>query len=71
MAALGCFDFFSKYAGEKTAIKWSNDIYWKDKKAGGVLIETTNHNNKRYAIIGIGININQTFLMKACKMLFL
>ena len=60
MAALGCFDFFSKYAGNETAIKWSNDIYWKDKKAGGILIETTNHNNKRYAIVGMGININQT-----------
>ena len=60
MAALGCYDFFSKYAGNETAIKWSNDIYWKDKKAGGILIETTNHNNKRYAIVGMGININQT-----------
>ena len=60
MAALGCYDFFSKYAGNETAITWSNDIYWKDKKAGGILIETTNHNNKRYAIVGMGININQT-----------
>jgi BirA family biotin operon repressor/biotin-[acetyl-CoA-carboxylase] ligase len=60
MAALGCYDFFNKYAGNETAIKWSNDIYWKDKKAGGILIETINHNNKRFAIVGMGININQT-----------
>ena len=64
MSALGCYDFFCKYAGNETAIKWSNDIYWKDKKAGGILMETTNHNNKRYAIIGMGININQTFFDK-------
>ncbi len=67
MAALGCYDFFSKYAGDETAIKWSNDIFWKDKKAGGILIETTNHNNKRFAIIGMGININQTFFDENIK----
>jgi BirA family biotin operon repressor/biotin-[acetyl-CoA-carboxylase] ligase len=59
MAALGCYDFFDKYAISETAIKWSNDIYWKDKKAGGILIETTQHQQKRFAIVGIGININQ------------
>ena len=53
MAALGCYDFFSKYAGDKTAIKWSNDLYWNDKKAGGILIETISHNQKRFAIITI------------------
>ena len=60
MAALGCFDFFTKYAIDSTAIKWSNDLYWNDKKAGGILIETLQHHEKRFAIIGIGININQT-----------
>jgi BirA family transcriptional regulator, biotin operon repressor / biotin---[acetyl-CoA-carboxylase] ligase len=37
--ALAIFDFFSKYAGEGTTIKWPNDIYWRDRKAGGILIE--------------------------------
>lgn len=60
MAALGCYDFFNKYAIDKTAIKWSNDLYWNDKKAGGILIETVNYQQKRFAIIGIGVNINQT-----------
>lgn len=41
-------------------IKWPNDIYVGDKKLGGILIE----NNLRgarieYAVIGIGINVNQ------------
>ena len=58
--ALGCFDFFSGYAGEKTKIKWPNDIYWGDRKAGGILIESILHGAKwKYSIIGIGININQ------------
>ena len=37
--ALGVRDFFSVYAGEETTIKWPNDLYWRDRKAGGVLIE--------------------------------
>lgn len=57
--ALGCYDFFKKYAGNNTAIKWPNDIYFNDKKAGGILIETINQQEKRWAVIGIGININQ------------
>ena len=42
MTALACYKFFSQYAGEETKIKWPNDIYWKERKAGGILIETLN-----------------------------
>jgi BirA family transcriptional regulator, biotin operon repressor / biotin---[acetyl-CoA-carboxylase] ligase len=76
--ALACYDFFAACAGDATKIKWPNDIYWRDRKAGGVLIENiisgqltndsigdSNDNNQslsawQWAIIGIGININQT-----------
>ena len=59
--ALGCLDFFTKYAQHYTSLKWPNDIYWKDRKAGGILIENVlQGNNWHYAIVGIGININQT-----------
>ena len=37
--ALAVSDFFSNYAGAATTIKWPNDIYWRDRKAGGILIE--------------------------------
>jgi BirA family biotin operon repressor/biotin-[acetyl-CoA-carboxylase] ligase len=37
--ALAAHDFFSRYAGSDTTIKWPNDIYWQDRKAGGILIE--------------------------------
>lgn len=58
--ALACFDFFSHYAGEETSIKWPNDIYWRDRKAGGILIENQlRGQNWQWAIAGIGININQ------------
>jgi BirA family transcriptional regulator, biotin operon repressor / biotin---[acetyl-CoA-carboxylase] ligase len=60
--ALGCHDFFSKYAGEGVKIKWPNDIYFHDNKSGGILIETAIKGNKwQWAVIGIGININQVF----------
>ena len=72
-AALAIHEFFSHYAGDATTIKWSNDLYWQDRKAGGMLIESvvrsqqsTVHSPQsdsaswQWSIIGIGININQT-----------
>src|SRR5450755_322744 len=59
--ALACHDFFSRYAGAReTFIKWPNDLYWRDRKAGGILIENSFRGNKwMAAIAGIGVNINQ------------
>ena len=64
--------FFSKYAGSDTTIKWPNDLYWKDRKAGGILIESIlgrrpNESESlkasskwEWAVIGLGINVNST-----------
>lgn len=61
MVAVAVHDFFGFYAGEQTSIKWPNDIYWQNKKAGGVLIENVvRGNNWNWAVVGIGLNINQT-----------
>ena len=38
--AVALHEFFTKYAGEDTKIKWPNDLYWQDRKAGGMLIES-------------------------------
>jgi BirA family transcriptional regulator, biotin operon repressor / biotin---[acetyl-CoA-carboxylase] ligase len=65
------FEFLKKFAGNETRIKWPNDIYWRDRKAAGILIENSvlggNVQNKKdsfgkwkWSIAGIGININQT-----------
>ncbi|MFZ4581270.1 MAG: biotin--[acetyl-CoA-carboxylase] ligase [Paludibacter sp.] len=41
-------------------IKWPNDIYFGNKKVGGILIENNLRASRiEYSIIGIGININQ------------
>jgi len=61
VVALACFDFFDNYTKGETCIKWPNDIYWKDRKAGGILIENVLQGNEwKFSIVGIGININQT-----------
>lgn len=58
--SLASFDLFYKIAGEGTSIKWPNDIYWRDRKAGGILIENVLQGNSwKFAVIGIGINVNQ------------
>lgn len=45
----------------KLSVKWPNDILSGHKKIAGVLIECpTKKNSIRHAIIGIGINVNQT-----------
>jgi BirA family biotin operon repressor/biotin-[acetyl-CoA-carboxylase] ligase len=69
--AVGTHFFFSRYAGDETSIKWPNDIYWRDRKAAGILIEniigqpyadgkTPDDTVWKFAIAGIGVNINQT-----------
>ena len=57
--ALSICETLSDYA-EDIRIKWPNDIYWKDKKICGILIENdlSGHHIRR-SIAGIGININQ------------
>ena len=40
------------------SLKWPNDILYKNKKIGGILVEKEHFNNKIKTIIGIGINLN-------------
>ena len=59
--AVGIYRFFCNYAGDETKIKWPNDIYWRDRKAAGILIENIIQGNQwKWCIAGIGVNINQT-----------
>jgi BirA family transcriptional regulator, biotin operon repressor / biotin---[acetyl-CoA-carboxylase] ligase len=55
-----CRKCFAEIAGEATKIKWPNDIYFGDRKAGGILIENIfKGKDWQWAVIGIGINVNQ------------
>lgn len=59
--ALGIRSFFDGYTNGDTKIKRPNDIYWRDRKAGGILIENLVRGKEwTWSVVGIGININQT-----------
>ena len=59
--AIGAKAFFGAHAGDETLIKLPNDIYWRDRKAGGILIENSLRGTEwTWVVIGIGFNINQT-----------
>ena len=59
-AALSVCVFFNNYVGGTARIKWPNDLYWQDRKAGGILIENIiGQGAWQWAVVGIGININQ------------
>lgn len=59
--ATGVHRFFKNYVCNEVTIKWPNDIYWRDRKAGGILIENIRQGLQwKYAIVGIGLNVNQT-----------
>lgn len=57
--SLGIIDCLSKYINN-IKLKWPNDIYYNNKKLGGILIENIIKNNIiESSVIGIGLNINQ------------
>jgi len=57
--ALGVKDVLDTYAQE-IFVKWPNDIYYKNKKLGGILIENDiMEQTISRSIVGIGINVNQ------------
>ncbi len=53
-------DALTEFVGEGFSVKWPNDIYYHNKKIGGVLIENMLMGQTyKTGIIGIGINVNQ------------
>ncbi len=59
--SLALNDVLAMYFGDSAKIKWPNDLYINAKKIGGILIENIIQGNQiKYAIIGIGLNVNQT-----------
>ncbi len=60
MVSLACMDLLKSYSLDETTIKWPNDIYWRDRKTGGILIENLLRGSKwQWAVAGIGLNLNQ------------
>ena len=49
-------DVLKKYSKYKIIIKWPNDLIVKKRKLCGILQEVISYKNKKYLIIGVGIN---------------
>ncbi len=58
--ALAIYNGLDKLNIPKLSLKWPNDILSANKKIAGVLIENTIRFEKKQAIVGIGLNVNQT-----------
>lgn len=59
IVSLSVKEILSLYA-EPISIKWPNDIYWKEKKICGMLIENNlTGTHLTQSIAGVGINLNQ------------
>ncbi len=58
--ALGILDQVQHFKEKSWTIKWPNDIYWDDRKAAGILIESIIQGEKwPWAVVGIGMNLNE------------
>ncbi|PLX03653.1 MAG: biotin--[acetyl-CoA-carboxylase] ligase [Marinilabiliales bacterium] len=59
--SLSLLNALSKYLDSNSLrVKWPNDIYFSDKKLGGILIQNTIKGSKiSNSVVGIGINVNQ------------
>lgn len=59
--SIGIVDSLNEHASG-FSIKWPNDIYFKDLKIAGILIENSVQGSKlAESIVGIGLNINQQY----------
>ncbi len=60
--SLGVADFCRLYLGAGVRVKWPNDIYYREKKLAGILIENSLQGNRiTETVLGMGININQGY----------
>jgi BirA family biotin operon repressor/biotin-[acetyl-CoA-carboxylase] ligase len=55
-------------SNEKVYIKWPNDLWIRDRKAGGILIENKYRGQLwQWTVVGVGINVNQTYFSENLK----
>lgn len=58
--AVGVAGVLQTYTGEEIKIKWPNDLYWQNRKLGGILIENIVKGNQfQWVVTGIGVNVLQ------------
>lgn len=62
MAVSDCVrDCIGPELGQYVSVKWPNDIYWKDCKMAGILIEHSVMGRCiQHTVVGVGLDVNQT-----------
>ena len=69
-AILNAFLFrkiIKKFIKIKIDIKWPNDLLIKKRKICGILQEVINFNTKTFLVVGVGINTNNSPIIKKYK----
>jgi BirA family biotin operon repressor/biotin-[acetyl-CoA-carboxylase] ligase len=57
---LSCLRFLETFLEKELSIKWPNDLYFENKKLGGILIENIIRGGVwQWSVVGIGVNVNQ------------
>ncbi|MEM1526957.1 MAG: biotin--[acetyl-CoA-carboxylase] ligase [Ignisphaera sp.] len=57
--AVAVIDAIKTVLGVDAKVKWPNDVILNEKKVAGILIEgSTEANTLKYAVVGIGVNVN-------------
>lgn len=61
MVSVAMVEVLSQWAKSSDfSIKWPNDIYYKDSKISGILIENSiSGRSLTHSVIGVGLNVNQ------------
>ncbi|MBX0334814.1 biotin--[acetyl-CoA-carboxylase] ligase [Pontibacter sp. HSC-14F20] len=58
--SLAVLDLLREQGLEQARVKWPNDLYFEDRKLGGILMENTvTSQSIQHSIVGIGLNVNQ------------
>ncbi|ADJ26148.1 biotin/acetyl-CoA-carboxylase ligase [Dehalogenimonas lykanthroporepellens BL-DC-9] len=60
IAGVAVVEALESFTGVSPALKWPNDIIIRGLKLGGILVESGTVSERRYAVIGIGLNVNVT-----------
>ncbi len=62
VAAAAAAEAIEVIAGTPVHIKWPNDLFLGDRKAGGILMEVSGEQDEvEWVIVGIGINVNTEY----------
>ena len=61
-SAVVIYNALNKLQIKNVSIKWPNDVYVKDKKICGILLESVSYDGEIKAlVIGVGLNVNSIF----------